>query len=118
MEIRAGPRASLSWLVLLGLLTRTNCAWLSPLTARPGGRRAQPGRLAVDDAVSLPALSDSEGLLPLAFGLAKLEATPLHILVVTDTIDNYAHSDDSFLASTAKFLCESRRSHHASFSPG
>ena len=58
----------------------------------------------------LPELSDSGGLWGLAFGLAKLEAIPLHILVVTDTIDNYAQTDEStFFASTAEFLCKSRR---------
>ena len=98
-----------SWLILLGLVT-TDCAWLSPLAARRAGRRTQSGRLAADDAVSLPELSDSGGLLQLVFGLAKLEASPLHILVVTDTIDNYAQTDDSFFASTAEFLCKSRRS--------
>jgi len=60
--------------------------------------------------VRLPELSDSGGLWGLAFGLAKLQAIPLHILVVTDTIDNYAQTDEStFFASTAEFLCKSRR---------
>jgi hypothetical protein len=97
-------------LILLGLF-KTDCAWLSPLAARRAGRRTQPGRLAADDAVRLPELSDSDfGLLQLVFGLAKLEACPLHILAVTDTIDNYAQTDDSLFASTAEFLCKSRRS--------
>ena len=105
MAISAGP----FWLLLLGLFT-TDCAWLSPLAARRAGRRARSIRLATDDAASVPELSsDSGGLLQLVFGLAKLEASPLHILAVNDALDNYAQTDDSLFASAAEFLCKSRR---------
>ena len=97
------------WLLLLGLFT-TDCAWLTPLAARRAGRRARSIRLATDDAVSVPELSsDSGGLLQLVSGLAKLEASPLHILAVTDAVHNYAQTDDSLFASAAEFLCKSRR---------
>ena len=60
--------------------------------------------------MSVPELSsDSGGLLQLVFGLAKLEASPLHILAVTDAVHNYAQTDDSLFASAAEFLCKSRR---------
>ena len=97
------------WLLLLGLFT-TDCAWLTPLAARRAGRRARSIRLATDDAVSVPELSsDSGGLPQLVFGLAKLEASPLHILTVHDAVLSYAQTDDSLFASAAEFLCKSRR---------
>ena len=52
--------------------------------------------------MSVPELSsDSGGLLQLVFGLAKLEASPLHILTVHDAVHNYAQTDDSLFASAA-----------------
>eukprot|EP00908_Phaeocystis_cordata_P001505 Transcript_1161.p1 GENE.Transcript_1161~~Transcript_1161.p1 ORF type:complete len:428 (-),score=197.28 Transcript_1161:149-1432(-) len=99
-------------MLLLNLLAPGSCALLQPQlrrSTRAALVRAQPVRLAVEEGPRLQAPSDAAGLLELTFGLTKLEASPLHILAVTDTIDECAVAD-SPLASTALFLAKTRRS--------